>query len=79
MTNVCLSHLLGIADALKRAALSISEADDWTNFDEALIELAAFYSVIRSSDDLLGDVALTPAVSSAIADTLLLPQLVLQL
>jgi hypothetical protein len=75
VTNVCLSHILGLADALKRAALSISDADDWTNFDEAIIELAALYSIIGSSDELLSDFALTSTVSSAIADTFFVPQL----
>lgn len=73
--NVCISHILGVADALKRAALSANQADDWTNFDEALIELAALYNVIRSSDTLLSDFALTPAVSTTIADTIFVPQL----
>jgi hypothetical protein len=74
-TNVCISHILGIADALKRAALSVRDADDWTNFDEALMELAALYSVMYCSDELLNDFALTPAASVAIADTLFVSQI----
>ena len=75
VTNVCLSHILGLADALKRAALSMNDADDWTNFDEAIIELAALYSIIGNPDELLSDFALTSTVSSAIANTFFVPQL----
>ena len=40
-------RVLGIVDALKRAMLSASAAEDWTNFDAALIDLATLHALIR--------------------------------
>jgi hypothetical protein len=48
LADVCVARVLEIADALQRATVLMQEAEDWTNLDEALTELAALYAVICS-------------------------------
>ncbi len=75
IVNICISHILGIADALKRSAISLQGVEDWTNFDEALTELAALYSTIRAPQEVIEGFALSPSVYIAIADTFFVPSL----
>jgi hypothetical protein len=46
LADVCVARVLEIADALQRATVLMQGAEDWTNLDEALTELAALYAVI---------------------------------
>jgi hypothetical protein len=48
LADVCVARVLEIADALQRATVLMQGAEDWTNLDEALTELAALYAVICS-------------------------------
>lgn len=48
LADVSVARVLEIADTLQRATVSVQEAEDWTNLDEALTELAALYAIICS-------------------------------
>ena len=71
LADVCVARVLEIADALQRATVSVQEAEDWTNLDEALTELAALYAVICSQQG--ADVRRLPF--SVFADKVFVPQL----
>lgn len=73
--EVCITHILGIADALKRAILSTQNAEDWTNFDDALIELASLYALISSLDEMASDFTLPSKAYLTIAENIFVPQL----
>ncbi len=73
--NVCVARILEIADALQRSAVSVRDADDWTNMDEALTELAALYAVIRSQKGATDRRIQASHAYTAIADRILVPQL----
>jgi hypothetical protein len=40
-----------ISEALQRIAASFGQADTWTNFDEALVEMAAAYTLLLNADN----------------------------
>lgn len=46
--QVCVARVLSISDALLRGARSARDAEEWTNFDAALSELAALYAAIQA-------------------------------
>ena len=71
LADVCVTRVLEIADALQRATVLMQEAEDWTNLDEALTELAALYAAICSQQG--AEVRRLPF--SAFADNLFIPQL----
>lgn len=68
-------RVLSIADALKRTVLSANRADDWTNFDAALIELATIYSIISTQTQWIEGHERCNQAIGAIADRVLAPQL----
>jgi len=68
-------RILGIVDALKRAMLSVSIAEDWTNFDAALIDLASLHALVRSQTPVSEPSSRINAAISAIADRVLSPQI----
>jgi hypothetical protein len=47
MADLLATRILDIVDALQRAVLVASTADDWTNFESVLIELATLHTLIR--------------------------------
>ena len=71
LADVCVARVLEIADALQRATVSVQEAEDWTNLDEALTELAALYAVICSQEG----VGARRLPFSVFADKVFVPQL----
>jgi hypothetical protein len=71
VADVCVARVLEIADALQRATVSVQEAEDWTNLDEALTELAALYAIICSQEG--ADARRLPF--SVFADKVFVPQL----
>lgn len=44
-------RMMQIADLFDRIAKSMNEVDEWTNFDEALVELAAVYMLLLRRDE----------------------------
>jgi hypothetical protein len=42
-----------IAELLQRTAISVSRSDEWTNFNEALVELVATYTLLLNTDNQL--------------------------
>jgi hypothetical protein len=73
--EVCITHILQIADALQRAVTSVQDVEDWINMEEPLIELAALYASIRSNNTSLEKFRLNPHIYSNIADKVFIPQL----
>jgi hypothetical protein len=69
--DVCVARVLEIADALQRAIVLMQGAEDWTNLDEALTELAALYAVICSQQG----ADASHLSFSVFADTVFVPQL----
>ncbi len=74
-TDLMTVRVLGVVDALKRAMLSANAAEDWTNLDAALIELATFHALICSQTPITETSSRISAAISAIADRVLSPQL----
>lgn len=74
-TDLMAVRVLGVVDALKRAMLSANAAEDWTNLDAALIELATFHALIRSQTPVTETSSRISAAISAVADRVLSPQL----
>jgi hypothetical protein len=66
---------LEIADALQRATMAASEAEDWTNFDTALLNLATVHSLILSRDIIYDVIPRLSDALSMIASNVLAPQL----
>ncbi|MBN8560223.1 MAG: hypothetical protein J0L70_06860 [Leptolyngbya sp. UWPOB_LEPTO1] len=44
-------RIMQVADLFDRIVLSINQVDEWTNFDEALVELAAIYALLLHRDE----------------------------
>lgn len=44
-------RILRISNAFTRIATSVSSSEEWTNFDEALVELASLYMLIRERNE----------------------------
>ena len=75
VANVCVARILEIADALQRSAASVQDAEDWTNMDEALTELAALYAAIRTQKGAADRHTQASHAYAAIADRVFVPQL----
>ena len=74
-TDLMAVRVLGVVDALKRAILSANAAEDWTNLDAALIELATLHTLIRSQTPAAETSSRINAAISTVADRVLSPQL----
>ena len=68
-------RLLAVADAVGKAAQGAQEADAWTNFDEALVALAALYTLVRFAPQELAGFERLDAALRESADVVLVPSL----
>lgn len=66
-------RILRISDAFTKIVTSVSTSEEWTNFDETLVELASLYILIRERDE--GGLGKWNKAFSEVAPRILLPKL----
>ncbi len=66
-------RILHISNAFKRIAEAVAQSDIWTNFDEALVDLAATYSLMLTKNE--GEFGQLDSSISDIAPNIILPRL----
>lgn len=74
-TDLMALRVIAVIDALKRSVLSANTAEDWTNFDAVLIELATLHALVRSQTRVAETSSRIGAAISAIADRVIAPHL----